>query len=78
MTSSEEAIRHVVDNLINNSNVKFINDGKEKYQSHEASLEGNIFESMQHGNFDTTGFGSTKEEALANLRKGLCNLFTAG
>lgn len=78
MTSSEEAICHVVDNLITHSTIKYINDGKEKHQSHEASIEGDMLESMHNGTFDTTGYGASKEEALANLRKGLCELFTAG
>ena len=52
----------------------FINDGKQKHQSHEARLETAGFQAMHHWIIDATGYGTTKEEALTNLQAALTQI----
>lgn len=43
------------------------NDGKEKYQSFEASINKDYFEAMSTGSWRVGAFGATRQEALTNL-----------
>ena len=54
--------------------LKFYNDGKEKYQSHEVSIKNDFCYNNEVGVnsydvFDITGYGATKEEALEDFKK---------
>ena len=51
-------------------------DGKEKYQSHEISIRESSFsfynaefDVWSHNPFNITGYGETKEEAIADFKK---------
>ncbi len=54
--------------------LKYFNDGKDKWQSHEISIiEENFYNSdigvFSHDPFDITGYGATKEEALEDFKR---------
>lgn len=56
--------------------IKVHNDGKEKYQSFEASIDiqglGDVpalMNANSHGNAHVTGYGATEEEAITNMKK---------
>lgn len=58
-----------------NVNIRFVNDGKDKYQSYEAHLDVNDFEPMHNCTCSFTGYGRTELEAYDNLCKALENLY---
>ena len=59
-----------------NCEVIFHDDKKEKSYSHEAMITKNIetFSHNGYGNLEVVGYGSTKEEALEDLKSGVKNL----
>ena len=69
-------IEEVVEQLFPLLNVKHVDDGKEKYQSHECHVEIEVWEPMTNGKLELVGYGSTREEAVANLKQGLVKTFT--
>jgi len=54
--------------------LKFVDDGKEKYQSHEAHVGLSDSKAMHHFSLDATGYGANREEALANLNAALAEI----
>jgi len=58
-----------------NVNIRFVNDGKDKYQSYEAHLEVTSFEAMHHCTCSFVGYGSTELESYDSLSKAVENLY---
>ena len=61
--------------IMGNVNIRFVNDGKDKYQSYEAHLDVNDFEAMHHCTCSFVGYGSTELESYDNLSKAIENLY---
>lgn len=60
---------------MNKFNIRFVNDGKDKYQSYEAHLDVNDFGAMHNCTCSFIGYGSTELEAYGNLSKAIENLY---
>lgn len=56
--------------------IKVHNDGKEKYQSWEATMDVNALEGMYHGDAHLSGYGATEQEAVNNLLSSICDLYS--
>lgn len=54
--------------------IKYVNDGKEKYQSYEAIVSLIAYDSVSSANLEVIGYGGNKDEAKANLLHRLTGL----
>jgi hypothetical protein len=63
-----------INRILNKMSIETYNDGKEKYQSWEATFEQSGSTPMGHYNSDFMGYGKTEEEAKLNLVEQVDNL----
>ena len=53
--------------------IRIHNDGKEKHQSFESSVEFELNQSNVHGNYSMNAYGASEEEAIKNLKDAMVN-----